>query len=174
MLTPHGPLVHCLCPVGACLTAVCGGGLVPSCFASGVPPNLVLFFLPPAHSPLLVCGAGGAACRSLPPVVAVGWSHCDMGGTRGTEHFYTCLQICKLACHWCLLGLFFGECDALLALCILGCRGAPGLRTSLRAIHASELGTRMSPPPVWSCAVATNDLDAVSHKRAQGPCTRPW
>ena len=32
----------------------------------------------------------------------------------------------------------------------------------------------MSPPPGWSCAMTTNDLDVVSHKRAQGPCTRPW
>ena len=60
-----------------------------------VPPNLVLFFLVLAHSPLPVCAAGGAACRSLPPVVAVGLSYCHLGGTRGTWHFYTCLQICK-------------------------------------------------------------------------------
>ena len=32
-------------------------------------------------------------------------------------HFCTYLQICKLTCHWCLLGLFCCECDALLFLC---------------------------------------------------------
>ena len=94
---------------------------MPSCFVVCVPPDLVLFFLLLAHSPLLVCVAEKAACRSLPPVVVVGWSHCDLGGTRGTGHFYTCLQICKLTYHWCLLGLFCGECDALLLLCILDC-----------------------------------------------------
>ena len=160
-------------PCGVCGHLVEGGGLFVVC----VPPNLVLFFLLLVQSPLLVCAAGGTACRSLPPVAVVGWSHCDLGGTRGTGHFCTCLQICKLTCHWdhwCLLRLFCGECDVLLLLCILGCRGAPCLRTSLRAVHASELGTRVSPPPVWSCAVTTNGLDVVSHKRAQGPCTRPW
>ena len=55
---------------------------------------------------LLVCGAGGAACRSLPPIAAVGLSHFQLGGTRGTGHFCTCLQIYKLTCHRCLLGLF--------------------------------------------------------------------
>ena len=30
----------------------------------------------------------------------------------------------------------------------------------------------MSPPPGWSCAVTTNGLDVVSHKRAQGPYLR--
>ena len=79
---------------------------MPNCFAACVPPNLVLFFLLLAHSPLLVCGARGAACRSLPPIVAVGLSHFQLGGTRGTGHFCTCLQIYKLTCHWCLLGLF--------------------------------------------------------------------
>ena len=42
----------------------------------------------------------------------------------------------------------------------------PCWRTSLRAVQASELGTRERPPPGWSCAVTTNGLDAVSHKRA--------
>ena len=85
----------------------------------------------------------------MPPIVAVGLSHFQLDGTKGTRHFCTCLQIYKLTCHWCLLGLFWGECDALLLFCILGCRGAPCLRTSLRAVHASELGTRVSPPPGW-------------------------
>ena len=57
-------------------------------------------------------------CRSLPPVVAV---RCPLGGTKGTRHFCTCLQICKLTYPRCLLGLFCGECHALLLLCILGC-----------------------------------------------------
>ena len=42
-------------------------------------------------------------------------------GTKGTGHFCTCLQIYKLTCHWCLLGLFWGECGALLLFCFLGC-----------------------------------------------------
>ena len=76
-----------------------------------------------ARSLLLVCGVGGggAACRSLYPLVAVGLSHLQLGGTRGTGHFCTCLQIYKLTCHWCLLGLFWGECGALLLFCFLGC-----------------------------------------------------
>ena len=49
----------------------------------------------------------GAACRSLPPRVAVRLSHLQLGGTRGTGHFCTCLQIYKLTSHWCLLGLFW-------------------------------------------------------------------
>ena len=155
------------------------GDFVPSCFAACVPPNFGLFLFLLARSPLLVCGAGGGSMSTLA-------SHCDcrvshfpgtwyhLGGTRGTGHFCTCLQIYKLACHWCLLGLFWGECDALLLFCILGCWGAPCLRTLLQAMHASELGTHVSSPPGWSCAVTTNGLDAVSHKRAQYPCTRPW
>ena len=59
----------------------------------------------------------------MPLVVAVGWSHCDVGDTRGTGHFCTRLQICKLTCHWRLLGLFCSECDVLLLLCILGYLG---------------------------------------------------
>ena len=68
-----------------------------------------------------VWGGGGAACLSLPPVVAVGLSHYCLGGARGTRHFCTCLQICKLTCHWCLLGLCCGGCHVLLLLCVLGC-----------------------------------------------------
>ena len=34
--------------------------------------------------------------------------------------------------------------------------------------------THVSPPLVWSCAMITNGLKVVSHKCAQGPCTRPW
>ena len=112
--------------------------------------------------------------RSLHPIVVVGLSHLQLGGATGTGHFCTCLQIYKLTCHWCFLGLLWGECGALLLFCFLGCWGATRLRTSLRAVHASELGTHVSPPPGWSCAVTTNGLDVVSHKRAQGPRTRPW
>ena len=75
------------------------GGSVPSCFAACVPPNFGLFLLLLARSPLLVCGAGVAACRSLPPIVAVGLSQFQLGGTRGTRHFCTCLQIYKVTCH---------------------------------------------------------------------------
>ena len=99
------PLCIVVCPVGARLTAVWGGP-VPSCFAACVPPNFGLFLFLAARSLLLVCGAGAAACRSLHPLVAVGWSHLQLGGTRGTGHFCTCLQIYKPTRHWCLLGLF--------------------------------------------------------------------
>ena len=67
------------------------------------------------------CQGRGVVCRSVSPLVAVGLSHCPLGGTRGTRHFCTCLQICKLTCPLCLLGLFCGECHVLLLLCILGC-----------------------------------------------------
>ena len=77
----------------------------------------MLFFLLLAHSTLL----GGGGCRSLPPVVAVGLSHCPLGGTWGTRHFCTCLQTCKLTSPWCLLGLFCGDCHALLLFYVLGC-----------------------------------------------------
>ena len=72
-----------------------------------------------ARSLLLVCGAGGGACHSLHPLVAVGLSHLQLGGTRGTGHFCTCLQIYKLTCQWCLLRLFRGECGASLLFCFL-------------------------------------------------------
>ena len=85
----------------------------------GQPYAQLLFLL--ARSPLLVCGTGGAACRSLHPLVAVGLSHLQLGGTRGTGHFCTCLQIYKLTCHWCLLGFVWSECGALLLFCFLGC-----------------------------------------------------
>ena len=64
---------------------------------------------------------GGVACRSLHPIVAVGLSHSQLGGARGTGHFCTRLQIYKLTCHWCLLGLFWGEWVVLLLFCFLGC-----------------------------------------------------
>ena len=92
-----------------------------SCFAACVPSNFRLFLFLLARSPLLVCGAGGGACRALPPIVAAGLSHLQLGGTRGTGHFCTCLQIYKLTCDWCVLGLFWGECGALLLFCFLGC-----------------------------------------------------
>ena len=85
------------------------------------PPNFGLFLFLLARSLLLVCSAGGAACHSLHPIVAAGLSHLQLGGTRGTGHFCTCLQTHKLTCHWCLLRLFWGECGALLLFCFLGC-----------------------------------------------------
>ena len=116
------PLCIVVCPdvVGSSQCRV-GGGPVPSCFAACVPPNFGLFLFLLARSLLLVCGAEGAACHSLHPLVAVGLSHSQLGGVRGTGHFCTCLQIYKLTCHWCLLGLFWGECGALLLFCFLGC-----------------------------------------------------
>ena len=121
VLALHGPPVHCCESCWGSSHCRVWGGPVPSCFATSVPPNLVLLLLLLAHSPLLVCPTGGAACRSVPPAVAVKWSHCDVGGTRGTKHLCTCLQICKLTCHSCLLELLCSECDALLLLRILGC-----------------------------------------------------
>ena len=94
---------------------------MPSCFAACVPPNFGLFLFLLACLLLLVCGAGGAACRSLHPIVAVGLSHLQLGGKRGTGHLCTCLQIYKLTCHECLLGLLWGECGVLLLFCFLGC-----------------------------------------------------
>ena len=74
-----------------------------------------------ARSLMLVSGAGGGGgSRSLHPLVAVGLSHLQLGGARGTRHFCTCLQIYEQTCHWRLLGLFRGECGALLPFCFLG------------------------------------------------------
>ena len=64
---------------------------MPSCFAACVPPNFRLFLFLLARSLLLVCGSGGAACRSPHPVVAIGLSHLQLGGTRGTT--YTLLHM---------------------------------------------------------------------------------
>ena len=90
------PLYCCVSCWASSHCHVCGSS-VPSCFVACVPPNFGLFLLLLlARSPLLVCGAGGAACRSLPPIVAVRLSHFQLGGTRGTGHFCTCLQIYKL------------------------------------------------------------------------------
>ena len=73
---------------------------MPSCFAACVPPNFGLFLFLLACSPLLVC---------VHSLVAVGLSHLQLGGTRGTGPFCTCLLIYKLTCHWCLMGLFWGS-----------------------------------------------------------------
>ena len=81
------PLCFVVSPVGARLTGVCGAALCPVALLLAFPPNFGLFLLLLSRSPLLVCGAGGAACRSLPPLVAVGLSHFQLGGTRGTGHF---------------------------------------------------------------------------------------
>ena len=72
---------------------------MPCCFAACVPPNFGLFLFLLACSLLLVCGAGEVACRSVHPFVAVGLSHLQLGGAKGTGHFCTCLQIYKLPCH---------------------------------------------------------------------------
>ena len=121
VLAPHGSLVYCCVSYWGSSHCCVWGGSVPSCFAACVPPNFGLFLLLLARFALLVRGVRGAACRSLPPIVAVGLSHFQLGGTGGTGHFCTCLQIYKLTCHWCVLGLFWGECDVLLLFCILGC-----------------------------------------------------
>ena len=81
----------------------------------------------------------GGSMSLLPCAVAVEWSHYDLGGTRGTKHFCTCLQICKLTYHWCLLGLFCGECDALL---LSECASTIKKSTKLGGRHAAkQLGT---------------------------------
>ena len=102
------PLCLVVCLVGARLTAVCGAALCTVV--------LLLAFLPVSgsfffcwHAHCFWCAApGGVACRSLHLIVAVGLSHSQLGGAKGTGHFCTCLQIYKLTCHWCLLGLFWG------------------------------------------------------------------
>ena len=93
------PLCIVVCPVEAHLIALCGAAL---CLVA-----LLLMFLPISgsfffcwHTHRCWCAAlGGAACRSLPPIVAAGLSHLQLDGTRGTGHFCTCLQIYKLTCH---------------------------------------------------------------------------
>ena len=114
------PLCIVVCPVGARLTAVCGAALCPVA--------LLLAFLPISgpfffcwHAHCCWCAApGGQHVAPCIPLWLSG-SHLQLGGTRGTGHFYTCLQIYKLTCHWCLLGLLWGECGALLLFCFLGC-----------------------------------------------------
>ena len=114
------PLCIVVCPVGARLTAVCGAAMCPLALLLAFLPILGSFFFY-WHAHCCWCAVpGGAACRSLNPLVAVGLSHLQLGGTRGTKHSCTCLQIYKLTCHWCLLGLFCGECDVLLLFCFLG------------------------------------------------------
>ena len=86
------PLCLVVCPVGARLTAVCGAALCPLA--------LLLAFLPISGS-FFFC-----------------WhTHCCWCAA----HFCTCLRIYKLTHHWCLLGLFWGECGALLLFRFLGC-----------------------------------------------------
>ena len=121
------------------------------------------------HSPLLVCATGGGG---VTPCLQLWLLGCPT--VRGTRHICTCLQICTLTCHWCLLGLCCGECHVSLLLCILGRSRAPRLRTSLQAVQASEVGTPVNPLLGWSCTMTTNGMDIVSQKRAQGPCTRHW
>ena len=82
MLAPRGHPVHCCVSCWGSSHYRVWGSPVPSCFATSVPPNLVLIFLLLAHSPLLMRIDKGAPCRALPPVVVVGWSHCDLGCTR--------------------------------------------------------------------------------------------
>ena len=110
-----------LCLVGAPLTTVCGVALFPVALLRAFLPTWCSFFLWWRTQRCWCALQGGAVCRSLPPVVAIGLSHCHLGGTKGTRQFCTCLQICRPTYHWCLLGLFCGECDALLLLRILGC-----------------------------------------------------
>ena len=123
-----------------------------------------LFLL--ASSLLLVCGATGVACRSLHPIVAVGLSHSQLGGARGTRHFCTCLQIYKLTCRLCLLGLFRGECVALLLFCFFF---VPTLVSS--AIKADSVLRQQWPRGMYSKVSLATWLDAgeaVLHRgRAQ-------
>ena len=126
---------------GGCCSAllcVCWGSFrcrvsgvsMPNSFAVCLPPNFRGFLPLRARSAVPVCGNGGAACRSLPPIMVVGLSQFQLGGTKGTGYFCTCLQMCKLTCHWCLLGLLWRECDALFLFRIVDCRGASRFRSS--------------------------------------------
>ena len=102
------PLCIVVCLVEARLTTVCGAALCPVALLLAFLPILGSFF---SVGTLTAAGVrhwgGGGACRSLPPIAAVRLSHLRLGGTRGTQHFCTCLQIYKLTYHWCLLGLFW-------------------------------------------------------------------
>ena len=89
-------LCRALCFVGACLTTVCGAALFPVAWLRVFLSIWCSFFFcwRTQRCWCALRGRGGGG-RSLPPVVAVGLSHCPLGGTRGTQHFCTCLQICK-------------------------------------------------------------------------------
>ena len=100
------PLCIVVCPLGARLTAVCGAALCPVALLLAFLPISGSFFFCSQDHRCWCVAPGGAACCSLSPIVAVRLSHFQLGGTRGTGHFCTCLQIYKLTCHWCLLGLF--------------------------------------------------------------------
>ena len=116
------PLLIVVCPVGARLTAVCGAALCRvALLLAFLPISGSFFFCRHAHCCWYAAPWGGATCRSLHRLVAVRLSHLQLGGTRGTAHFCTCLQIYKVTCHWCLLGLLWGECGALLLFYFLGC-----------------------------------------------------
>ena len=88
-----------LCVLLGLVAAVWGAALcLVALLLAFLPISGYFFFCGHAHR--CWCAApGGAACCSLPPIVAVGLSHFQLGGTRGTRHFCTCLQIYKLTCH---------------------------------------------------------------------------
>ena len=72
------PLCIVVCPVGAHLTAVCGAALCPvALLLALLPISGSFFYCWHAHcSHCCWCAVpGGAACRSLHPIVAVGLSH---------------------------------------------------------------------------------------------------
>ena len=108
MLAPHGSLVYCCVSCWGSSHCRVWGGPVPSCFAACVPPNFGLFLFQLARSLLLVYGAGGAACHSLHPFVAVGLSHLQLRGTRGTGHFCTCLQNLQIDLSLVFVGVVLG------------------------------------------------------------------
>ena len=82
------PLCVVVCPVGARLTAMCGAALCPvALLLEFLPISGSFFFCWHAHrSPLLVCGAGGQHVAPCLPIVAIGLSHFQLGGTRSTRH----------------------------------------------------------------------------------------
>ena len=119
-------------------------------------------------------------------------AHCCSCAAPGGQHVAPCIPLwlsgCP-TCGWVVLGApgAFAHVSKSTNRPVTGvCGGCSGVNVvhccsfafwaaeGLRAVHALERGTRVSPPPVWSCAVNTNRLDVVCHKRAQGPCTRPW
>ena len=92
------PLCIVVCRIGARPTAVCGAALCPiALLRAFLPIWCSFFFCWRTH-----CCWG--ACRSLPPLVAVGWSHCDLGGTRGTGHFSN-VSTCA---NWSVTGVCWG------------------------------------------------------------------
>ena len=115
------PLCIVVCPVGAHLTAVCGAALCPVALLLAFLPILGSFFFC-WHTHRFWCAVpGGQHVAPRLPLWLSGGPTFSWVVPGAPD---TCLQIYKLTCHWCLLGLFWGECGALLLFCILGMTGS--------------------------------------------------